>query len=112
MKTIATILSKNSLQIEKDKSIRALKQSSRGKWDAVIEGAYAAKHEVVAIYDADMTVPGSDLPDFQFIVPTPHQFINGTRLIYPLENKSMQYLNYFANSFLPTVSPVCAAAIL
>jgi hypothetical protein len=50
------------------------------------------------ILDADLTVPPEDLPRFfEPVVTGKGEFINGTRLVYPLENEAMRTLNYFAN---------------
>jgi hypothetical protein len=50
------------------------------------------------ILDADLTMPPEDLPKFyQAIVDGKGEFINGSRLVYPLEKDSMRLLNRFGN---------------
>lgn len=50
------------------------------------------------IYDADMTVPGSDLTKFYNALETGQgEFANGSRLVYPMEKQAMQTLNKLGN---------------
>ena len=78
--------------------IRVLKQDGKGKGDAVRKGFAAAKHDVLMILDADLTVPPETLPKFHAIVETGKaEFVNGTRLVYPMENEAMRPLNFVAN---------------
>ena len=50
------------------------------------------------ILDADLTVPPEDLPKFyNAIASGKGEYINGTRLIYPMEQEAMRYLNYIGN---------------
>jgi hypothetical protein len=52
------------------------------------------------ILDADLTVPPEDLPRFFNAVATGKgRFINGTRLVYPMEARAMRFLNYVGNWF-------------
>ena len=72
----------------------------RGKGDAVRKGFAAATGEVLMILDADLTVPPEDLPKFfEVIAAGRGEFINGTRLVYPLEEKAMRFLNKCGNKF-------------
>jgi SAM-dependent methyltransferase/glycosyltransferase involved in cell wall biosynthesis len=69
-----------------------------GKGDAVRKGFMAAECDLLMILDADLTVPPEELPLFyQAIVDNRGQFINGTRLIYPMEKDAMRFLNKIAN---------------
>ncbi len=87
--------------VEKYKEKRRLKyfvQSSKGKGDAVRLGFEMAEGDILAIYDADMTVPAKDLEKFYTaIADGKGEFINGSRLVYSLEDESMRSLNYLAN---------------
>ena len=59
-----------------------------------------ATGDILTIYDADMTVPAMDMKKFyDAIVENKGDFINGSRLVYPLEKDSMRVLNIFANKF-------------
>jgi len=71
-----------------------------GKGDAVRKGFAAAKGDILMILDADLTVPPEDLPKFYRALLTGRgEFINGTRLVYPMEQEAMRFLNYLGNRF-------------
>ena len=84
-----------------DRRVRLIHQGDgRGKGDAVRKGFAAATGEVLMILDADLTVPPEDLPKFFEVVAAGRgEFINGTRLVYPLEEKAMRFLNKCGNKF-------------
>lgn len=70
----------------------------QGKGDAVRKGFAAATGDFLFILDADLTVPPEDLPKFyQAIAENQGEFINGTRLVYPMEKEAMRWLNLVAN---------------
>ena len=74
--------------------------SGVGKGDAVRKGFAAAKHDVLMILDADLTVPPEDLPRFhKALAMGKGEFINGTRLVYPMEKQAMRFLNLMGNKF-------------
>lgn len=78
--------------------ITVLQQDGRGKGDAVRKGFQHAQGDVLMILDADLTVPPESLPKFyEAIARGKGEFINGTRMVYPLERDSMRFLNYWAN---------------
>jgi ubiquinone/menaquinone biosynthesis C-methylase UbiE len=80
--------------------ITVLKQDGKGKGDAVRKGFAAAKHDVLMILDADLTMPPEALPKFQLVIESGKaDFVNGTRLVYPMENEAMRPLNFIANRF-------------
>jgi glycosyltransferase involved in cell wall biosynthesis len=69
-----------------------------GKGDAVRKGFAAATGEILMILDADLTVPPEDLPKFYLALAERRgEFINGTRLVYPMEKQAMRFLNKVAN---------------
>ena len=71
-----------------------------GKGDAVRKGFAAATGDVLMILDADLTVPPEDLPKFYEALTTGKgEFINGTRLVYPMERQAMRTLNLLGNKF-------------
>ncbi len=75
-------------------------QDGRGKGDAVRKGFDMATGDILAIYDADMTVPPEEVTKFyDAIVSNKADFVNGSRLVYPLERDSMRVLNFFGNKF-------------
>jgi SAM-dependent methyltransferase len=80
--------------------IRVLKQDGRGKGDAVRKGFAAATGDVLMILDADLTMPPEALPKYHAVIETGKaEFVNGTRLIYPMEQEAMRPLNLVANRF-------------
>lgn len=88
-----------------EKDIRLIEQGDgRGKGDAVRQGFAAARGEVLMILDADLTVPPEDLPKFYRCIATgAAEFVNGTRLVYPMERDAMRALNQAANWFFSVV---------
>jgi SAM-dependent methyltransferase len=83
-----------------DKSFKLIRQSGRGKGDAVRLGFKEAGGDVLIILDADLTVPPEVLPRFvDALVSGRGEFINGVRLVYPMENQSMRFLNMVGNKF-------------
>ena len=81
------------------KSIRVMIQDGKGKGDAVRKGFAAARGDVLMILDADLTMPPEDLPKyFEALASGQGEFINGSRLVYPMENDAMRFLNYLANA--------------
>jgi hypothetical protein len=50
------------------------------------------------ILDADLTVAPEDLPRFvEVLSEGKAQFVNGSRLVYPMEDESMRFLNLCGN---------------
>jgi glycosyltransferase involved in cell wall biosynthesis/2-polyprenyl-3-methyl-5-hydroxy-6-metoxy-1,4-benzoquinol methylase len=69
-----------------------------GKGDAVRKGFAAAKGDIVMILDADLTVAPEDLPRFvEVLAEGRARFVNGSRLVYPMEDESMRFLNLCGN---------------
>jgi ubiquinone/menaquinone biosynthesis C-methylase UbiE len=84
----------------KDKKIIEMKQSGKGKGNAVREAFAAATGDVLMILDADLTMPPEDLPKYyEALVSNKGEFINGCRLVYPMEGQAMRFLNLIANKF-------------
>ncbi|MGD9868855.1 MAG: glycosyltransferase [Hyphomicrobiales bacterium] len=84
--------------------IEVYKQTGKGKGDAVRLGFDMAKGDVLMILDADLTMPPEALPKFYAALASGKgEFINGTRLIYPLEDEAMRTLNFVANHFFARV---------
>ena len=56
--------------------------------------------DILSILDADISVPPESLKDFfEVISKDKAEFVNGSRLVYPMEKKAMRFLNYLANKF-------------
>lgn len=84
----------------KAKSIVTARQDGNGKGDAVRKGFALARNEILMILDADLTVPPEDLPKFYAAITSGKgEFINGSRLVYPMEKRAMRFLNLVANKF-------------
>ncbi|MBI5297369.1 MAG: glycosyltransferase [Chloroflexi bacterium] len=76
------------------------RQTGIGKADAVRLGYDKATGDVLMILDADLTVPPEDLPRFyDALVSGKGEFINGVRLVYPMEKEAMRGLNFLGNKF-------------
>jgi SAM-dependent methyltransferase len=79
---------------------RLFKQQGIGKADAVHLGFEKAAGDILMILDADLTVPPEDLPRFyNALVSGKGEFINGVRLVYPMEKQAMQLANLVGNKF-------------
>jgi SAM-dependent methyltransferase len=75
-----------------------LRQSGKGKGNAVIEGFRAATGDILMILDADLTMPPEDLPKFiDVLVSGKGDFANGVRLVYPMDERAMKFANLCAN---------------
>jgi glycosyltransferase involved in cell wall biosynthesis len=91
---------KNLIESSDDKKCRLFQQTGTGKGDAVRLGFDKANGDILMILDADMTVPPEDLSRFyNAIVGGRGEFINGVRLVYPLEDQAMRFFNIIGNKF-------------
>ena len=79
-------------------NIKVLKQSSNGKANAVWEAVEVCDMELIAILDSDQSVDPETLEHFFEILENGNaDFVNGTRLIYPMEDKAMRTINTLGN---------------
>jgi len=84
--------------------IKITQQEGKGKGDAVRKGYSMATGDILMILDADLTVPPEDLPKFyEALASGKGEFINGSRLIYPMEKEAMRSLNTVGNKFFSWV---------
>jgi SAM-dependent methyltransferase len=96
--TWATI--EHEISVHPERRCKAVRQSGVGKGDAVRLGFSLASGEVLMILDADLTVPPEDLPRFYEALRSGRgEFVNGVRLVYPLEGQAMRFWNLIANKF-------------
>ena len=80
------------------RKIKILQQSGKGKGEAVRAGFAVATGDVLMILDADLTMPPEELPKFYDVIASGRaEFANGVRLVYPMDEKAMQFLNLCAN---------------
>jgi len=76
----------------------AAQQKGEGKGDAVRLGFDMATNDILMILDADLTTPPEELPKFyNAIVENKAEFVNGSRLVYPMEKQAMRFFNILAN---------------
>jgi ubiquinone/menaquinone biosynthesis C-methylase UbiE len=93
--TILQVMSENP-----DRDAKLYQQTGKGKGDAVRVGFEKATGEILMILDADLTVPPEDLIRFyNALVTRKGDFINGVRLVYPMEDQAMRFLNFLGNKF-------------
>lgn len=79
-------------------SVKVIHQSKNGKANAVWEALEVASGEIISILDADLSVDPEKLIDFFNVIENNRaDFVNGTRLIYPMEKGSMRLINNFGN---------------
>lgn len=75
-----------------------------GKADAVRKGFEAGAGEMLMILDADLTVAPEDLKKFYAaIADGKGEFINGSRLVYPMEKGAMRFLNMLGNKIFSLI---------
>jgi SAM-dependent methyltransferase len=80
------------------RNIKTLKQTTKGKGGAVREAFAVATGDILFILDADLTMPPEQLPKFYEAARSgAAEFVNGVRLVYPMEEEAMQFLNMLAN---------------
>jgi len=85
---------------QEDFNIRAFQQKGKGKSDAVRLGFSEATKDLLTILDADLTMPPEMLGRFYNAYCDGHgDFVNGTRLVYPMEGNAMRFLNRLGNVF-------------
>ena len=73
-------------------------QTGKGKGQAVRQGFAECRGDILMILDSDLTMPPEDLPKYyEAIISGRGEFINGCRLVYPMESKAMRFLNMIAN---------------
>lgn len=81
-----------------DRKIKVMQQPGKGKGDAVRCGFASATGDILMILDADLTMPPEELPKFYEVIASGRaEFANGVRLVYPMDEEAMQFLNLCAN---------------
>ncbi|HLG17035.1 MAG TPA: bifunctional class I SAM-dependent methyltransferase/glycosyltransferase family 2 protein [Blastocatellia bacterium] len=106
-----------------ERRCKLLRQTGKGKGDAVRLGFANASGDVLMILDADLTVPPEDLVRFLAVLQEGKaDFVNGVRLVYPMEKQAMRFLNLVGNklfslafSFLlgqPIKDTLCGTKVL
>ena len=81
-------------------SPRAAGQTARARATRSARASPRPRNDVLMILDSDLTVPPEDLPKFyRALVTGKGEFINGVRLVYPMEGEAMRFLNLLGNKF-------------
>ena len=84
--------------------IKVTTQDGRGKGDAVWKAFDMARGDVLMILDADLTMPPEQLPKFYNVIASGKgEFVNGSRLVYPMEQGAMRFLNLIANRLFAAI---------
>jgi SAM-dependent methyltransferase len=106
-----------------DLDIKPMRQTGKGKGNAVREAFAVARGEILMILDADLTMPPEELGKFyDALISGRVDFANGVRLVYPMEDKAMRFCNLCANKFFglafswalgqPTKDTLCGTKVL
>ena len=99
--TYARIEREVAAQRRSDLTVKGLRQVGTGKGDAVRRGLSQAKGDIFMILDADATVSPEDLPQFlEVLASEKAEFVNGSRLVYPMDDKAKRFLNVIGNKAL------------
>ena len=78
--------------------LSAYQQTGKGKGDAVRLGFAKATGDLLMILDADLTVPPEDLTSFYEVATSGRaDYVQGTRLVYPMEKDAMRFFNKIGN---------------
>lgn len=87
-----------------DRRIRLVEGPGQGKGAACRAGFAQATGDVFMILDADMTVMPEELPAFfDALTSGRGEFINGSRMVYPLDDQAMRPLNILGNKMFATL---------
>lgn len=82
------------------KNIHLLHQKGKGQGDAIRIGFKNAEGDIIILYEGDGTSNPDDIKYFYEAMKNNHyEFIEGSRFVYPLENKSMPFFNKVGNIF-------------
>jgi len=83
-----------------DKDIKLYEGPAISKSENVWVGFDKAQCDILMILDADLTVIPEELPYFyEAIVKRKGEFINGSRLVYPMHKNAMRFFNVVGNKF-------------
>jgi SAM-dependent methyltransferase len=75
-----------------------MRQTGKGKGNAVIEAFRVATGDIVTILDTDLTMPPEELPKhIEVLASGKADFANGVRLVYPMDREAMRFANLCAN---------------
>ncbi|HEX7663810.1 MAG TPA: glycosyltransferase [Polyangiaceae bacterium] len=101
-------------ELNPDIDVRCISYSpNHGKGHAVKVGFDAAKNDIVMILDADLTTHPEELgPLYEAFAHGRAEFVNCTRLVYPMDGGAMKFANYVGNKmFTILVSVIMSARV-
>jgi SAM-dependent methyltransferase len=85
-------------RLYQDRDIRLVDGPSICKAKNVWAGFEAATGDILVILDADLTVMPEELPYFIDVIASGHaEFVNGSRLVYPVPTAAMKQFNFLGN---------------
>jgi SAM-dependent methyltransferase len=91
---------KRGIAAHPKRDCKVFQQTGTGKGDAVRLGFRKASGDILMILDADLTVRPEDLPRFvEALESGVGEFINGVRLVYPMQDEAMRFFNLLGNKF-------------
>ncbi|HUI75994.1 MAG TPA: glycosyltransferase [Candidatus Acidoferrum sp.] len=83
-----------------EKNIRLVDGPGICKAENVWAGFRAARGDVLMILDADLSVMPEELPMFlRALISSRGDFVNGSRLVYPMQDRAMRTANIIGNKF-------------
>jgi SAM-dependent methyltransferase len=92
------------IELNPEREIVYVEQTGTGKGDAVRLAFGRARHDVLIILDADLTVRPAELPAFvDALAAGRAELANGSRLVYDLEPGAMRFLNLLGNKLFSLV---------
>lgn len=81
-------------------AVQSCQQKGKGKLDAVRVGFERARNDLLVVLDADLTMPPELLTRYYDAYCMGRaDFVNGNRLVYPMEQDAMRFLNHLGNIF-------------
>jgi ubiquinone/menaquinone biosynthesis C-methylase UbiE len=88
------------MKLNPKRNCKLFQQPGKGKGDAVRYGFSKASGEIFMILDADISVPPENLESFYNVLINGHgDFVNGVRMVYPMEKEAMRFANLIGNKF-------------
>ena len=91
------------IKLNKHIDIKLIKQKTTGQKEAIKTGFDNALYDVITLFEGDGTCDPNDLKFFyNSIAEKKADYIQGTRLAYPLNNQQMPLLNKIGNIFYAT----------
>jgi glycosyl transferase family 2/methyltransferase family protein len=86
------------MKLYPEKNIRVLIQPGKGQGDAIRVGFKAALGDIIILYEGDGTSSPEDIQYFYDALSSGRfEFVEGSRFIYPFDNRSMPVLNKAGN---------------